>query len=212
MDWDGEHRGGQADRRQHLELPLRRAARRQDHRRLESSASPARTRRLAAVRCPVSAGGTAGLALVGGLGHAGQMTKTDSGDRRHGQHRHRPDVQAAPVRRDRPAVHGRHRSGRAKAWRSLASTASRRSARASTGCSSTAIDPTSCSRRRRRTPTSGTHHGSRGRHPRRRPHAGGDRPVRDPRRQPHRAPRRDERQHGHLRRPGDHPDGVRRLP
>ena len=52
---------------------------------------------------------------------------------------------------------------------------------------------------------------SRGRHPRRRPDAGGRRAVRDPGRQPRRAPRRDERQHGHLRRPGDDPDGVRRV-
>ena len=69
--------------------------------------------------------------------------------------------------------------------------------------------PTSCSRRRRRTPTSRT-----------RPaiaEAGiravdltpaARRSVRDPGRQPHRAPRRDERQHGDLWRPGDDPDGA----
>ena len=52
----------------------------------------------------------------------------------------------------------------------------------------------------------------RGRHPRHRPDAGRGRPWRDPAGQPARAPRRAERQHGHLRRAGHHPDGVRRLP
>ncbi len=50
-----------------------------------------------------------------------------------------------------------------------------------------------------------------GRHPRDRPHAGRDRPVRRPAGQPARAPRRAERQPDHLRRPGDDPDGLRRL-
>ena len=42
-----------------------------------------------------------------------------------------------------------------------------------------------------------------------RPDPGRDRPVRRPAGQPRRAPRRAERQHGHLRRPGHHPDRRR---
>ena len=42
-----------------------------------------------------------------------------------------------------------------------------------------------------------------------RPDPGRHRPVRRPAGQPRRAPRRAERQHGHLRRPGDHPDRRR---
>ena len=42
-----------------------------------------------------------------------------------------------------------------------------------------------------------------------RPDAGGDRTVHDPRHKRRRQSRRAERQHGHLRRPGDDPDGLR---
>ena len=128
-----------------------------------------------------------------------------------GQHRHRPDVQAAALRRDRAALDDRRRPAQRRAWRAPASRASRPSARASTGCSPGPSCPTSSSRRRQRL-----------RAPRQRaratprpgiraidltPAAVGPSVV--PAGQPRRAPRRAERQHGHLRRPGHDPDGRR---
>ena len=61
--------------------------------------------------------------------------RRDGRDRRVRQHRHRPDVQAAPLRRDRAALHGRRRPGERGPRAAPASSASRRSPRASTGCS-----------------------------------------------------------------------------
>ena len=59
----------------------------------------------------------------------------DGGDRRVGQHRHRSDVQAAPVRGDRAALDGRHRPRERGPGARPRSTGSRPSPRASTGCS-----------------------------------------------------------------------------
>ena len=86
------------------------------------------------------------------------------------------------------------------------------SPRASTGCLPRTSCPISSSRRPRRRPT--RQRAALCRRPAsvRRPDAGGDRPVRLPAGQPVVQPRRAQRQHDHVRWPGDDPHRARGLP
>ena len=72
----------------------------------------------------------------------------DRGDRRHGQHRHRPAGQGARSRRARCRPRRRHRRGVAGLARAR-HTGSRRPPRGSTGCCATIAASSWCSRRRR---------------------------------------------------------------
>jgi hypothetical protein len=136
------------------------------------------------------------------------------GHRRHRrprQHRHRPDVQAdAPQRHHRAALHDRCRPGQRRAAQGRVGRSrgqprgGRLAARAGRAAGHRLRVHLGQGARGQRPPVRG------GRHPRRRPHARGGRPVRLPSGQRRLQPRRDERQHDHLRRPGDDPDGARR--
>ncbi len=139
----GEHRDGQADRHQHLELPLRCFP----HRSASGCHEPpprSRPRLTRTVRLgwrDVVSPRSPGSGMLGSwepwlneqcrscspTRHECSDDERNGGDRRDRQHRDRPDVQAAPVRRDRPALHGRHRPGERRPGDSLASTASKRS-------------------------------------------------------------------------------------
>ena len=147
----------------------------------------------------------------------GDRNDTDgSRDHRLGQHRHRPDVEdPAPLRdarggrdgRDRPRLR-RPRPRPAPGRRDHL----RRRRRASSRCpSSTAVeivlDATSAGGHMANAAALEPHGQAA-----RRPHAGRPGPVRRPGREPRGAPRRRQREHGHLRRPGDDPDRRRRLP
>ena len=131
------------------------------------------------------------------------------------QHRHRPDDQdPAAAETPRDGRDGRHRPGsdglaRAAGW------GSRRPTRASTGSSRCRNSTTSTSSST--PPRPGAHQANAAalraaRQAAHRPDPGRDRSLRRPGGQPRRAPRRPERQHGHLRRAGHDPDRRGHLP
>ena len=144
--------------------------------------------------------------------NAGDCHHANRCDRRVGQHRHRSALQAAPVGAHRTDLHGRRRP---QLGRTRSSSRSRHrgiSRAGSTGCSPDLISRTWCSRR----PVAYVHAGNAPRYLEAgiraidlTPAAIG--PYVDPAGQSDRTPRRDERQHGHVRRSGDDPHGARRL-
>ena len=132
--------------------------------------------------------------------------------RRVGQHQHRPAVQAVAVGVDRAALDGRHRPrerrpgagpqarpGDQRRGRGLAAGPRREAGFVVRG------------HQRLRAPGRRAEI-RRGGDPGDRPDARGGRAGSDPARQSARASRCAERQHGHLRRPGDHPDRLRGIP
>ncbi len=83
---------------------------------------------------------------------------------------------------------------------------------ASTPCARARRDPARLRRDRRQSPPRARAAAGRRRQGLRRPDAGRARALRRPLRQPRRPPRRARPQHGHVRRPGDDPDGPRDRP
>ena len=90
-----------------------------------------------------------------------------------------------------------------------ASSGSRRAPEASSGCSRRTSSRTSCSRATSASAHADAPRSRGGGDPGGRSDAGRRRPLRRPGGQPRRAPRGAEREHGHVRRPGDHPDRRR---
>ena len=137
------------------------------------------------------------------------MTLSLCGDRV-GQHRHRPDGQAAALARRWSCGPWSASTRTPRAWPGPASWGSRRPPRGSTGLEAhggeidLVFEATSARVHARQRAPAG-----RGRHHRHRPDPGPARAAGRAQRQPDRAPRRPQREPDHLRRPGHDPDRGR---